>query len=394
MATDINVEKNIRSVLLHRLNETQNVMSFADFMRIALYDPIFGYYMREQSPFSHSGDFITAPIISPFFGRALANPIFSWMQQLPEDAHSIVELGAGTGALAASLLPELVNKMAEKGQVLKHYVILELSASRRVEQEAMLKESLEPEIFNCICWWNQLPSEWSGILLANEVLDAIPFHRVGWSKGQYWEIGVSANSDPMQEWQEASRALDGSRGYDAELLKNAQRYIPALEGYISEIHLEAEGLVRSLAQLIKQGMMLWIDYGFDTATYYHPERSQGTFRIHQHHQSHDAWWSSVGEVDITTHVNFEAIAEVALEEGWQCEGYTTQARFLLGAGLMNLIEALQHQSAEAAKIHVRQMQPIHQLLSPAEMGELFKMVVLSRGLSTGLWVPGVEDVGI
>ncbi len=372
--------------LIKALHESEGILSFADFMRGALYTPNVGYYMRERSPFSAQGDFITAPLLTPLFGRTLAAPIAAWFEALPDSATMVLELGAGTGALAASLLPALVEKLEGQGRLLQHYIILELSGARRAEQHATLKAALPPALFERVVWWDHLPETWSGILIANEVLDAVPVHRVRWSQNQYWELGVEMVDG---EWSECIRPLNGSRSYDVELAARAQHYLPPIEGYTSEIHLEAEGLVRSLAQCITQGVMLWIDYGFDAATYYHPERSQGTIRVHQRHRSHNAWWKDAGEVDITAHVNFEAIAEVAAERGWACEGYVTQAAFLLGAGLVNLLPPIETTSTQD---YARQAQPVHMLVSPAEMGELFKMVVLSRGLSNDLWVPGVVDV--
>jgi len=369
--------------LMQALHANKGMLSFADFMRIALYTPGLGYYMGERSPFYAGGDFITAPVLTHLFGQTLATPVARWLQALPATATALLELGAGTGALAASLLPSLVQQLSADGRVLQHYAILELSGARRAEQEATLKAALPGELFERVVWWDHLPETWSGVVIANEVLDAVPVHRVCWSHKQYWEVCVAREGDEQQgKWVERLRPLtESERIYDDTLLKHAQRYIPPIEGYTSELHLEAEGLVRSLGQCIKQGAMLWIDYGFDSATYYHPERSQGTLRVHQRHQSHDAWWLDVGNVDITAHVNFEGIAETALELGWTCDGYMSQAAFLLEAGLTNHLPSALDVPVEH---YARQAQAIHTLVSPAEMGELFKVLLLSQGCSIDL----------
>lgn len=380
------MQTELKSLINKEIDLSGGALSFADFMRLALYTPDLGYYMRQRSPFSQSGDFITAPLLTPLFGQVIAKALANWLVLMPETACVVTELGAGTGALAAAILPVLSELLSHHKVDLKAYYILELSGARRAEQYAYLKEQLPASLFYKVEWLDALPAKKQGVLIANEVLDAIPVHRVRYHEHGMYELCVSYDVQHAT-YAEVERAIDGSRFYDSLLLEQAKRYIPEIPYYTSELHLEAEGLIRSLCDGWNQGVMLWIDYGFEASVFYHPERSEGTLRVHQQHKSHDAWWCDVGDVDITAHVNFEGIAESAAELGWQCEGFMSQASFLLGAGILERLMTIQ--STVDTQECIKQQHAVQQLLSPAEMGELFQVLVLSNGFPDAVWMPAL-----
>jgi SAM-dependent MidA family methyltransferase len=335
-------------------------ISFARFMELALYAPGLGYYTAGAHKFGEAGDFVTAPELSPLFGRTLARQV---AEILAWSAPHLLELGAGSGKLAVDLLCELEHL----GQLPESYSILEVSADLRKRQRALIRERL-PHLLSRVHWLDSLPQAFSGALIANEVLDALPVHLVHWHHGAISERGVIL-SNAHFAWQD--NAIN-----DAALWQMAQK-IPALEGYISEVCPAARGLINSLAQCLEQGAMLFIDYGFGAREFYHPQRNSGTLMCHYRHHAHDAPFYLPGLQDITAHVNFTDIAECGINARLELLGYTSQAFFLINCGITELLQAT---PPENMRDYLPLSAQLQKLTSPAEMGELFKVIALGKKL--------------
>ena len=339
-------------------------ISFADYMQMALYTPHLGYYSGEANKFGRGGDFVTAPEISPLFSQALANQV---AQVLQATTGNVLELGAGTGKLAAGVL----QRLAALEQLPQHYFILDVSANLRQRQQEYLQGLLPEDLFRRVQWLDRLPEAFTGIVVGNEVLDAIPVHMVEWQAGQWLERGLSV--DQSLAWQ--TRPLQ-----DVLLVTDIDSsQLP--DGYITEVCPAATGLIASLANMLQQGLILMLDYGFSAREYYHPQRRQGTLMCHFQHYAHDDPLIYPGLQDITAHVNFTAMAEAALAQGIDCAGYTTQAQFLMNCGILQLLQMV---SPEDSARYLPMVAAVQKLLSPAEMGELFKVLALSKGLGEPL----------
>lgn len=335
-------------------------ISFARFMELALYAPGLGYYAAGAQKFGESGDFITAPELSPLFGHTLARQV---AEITALSAPHVLELGAGSGKLAADMLDEL-DRM---GSLPESYAILEVSAGLRARQQALLEARL-PHLLKRIHWLDALPKKFSGAVVANEVLDALPVHLLHWRDGMTVERGVSCGDDGFV-WKE--RVIS-----DSMLLQAAPRIDPA-EDYLSEICPAACGLVNSLAGCLEKGVLLLIDYGFGAREYYHPQRSHGTLMCHYRHHAHDDPFFLPGLQDITSHVNFTAIAESGIDAGMKLLGYTSQAFFLINCGIAG---QLQGTASENLRDYLPLAAQLQKLTSPAEMGELFKAMALGKEL--------------
>ncbi len=336
-------------------------LSFARYMELALYAPGLGYYSAGARKLGTEGDFVTAPELSPLFGRALARQA---AQVLKESGGDILELGAGSGKLAVDLLGELETQGTLPGR----YRILDVSADLRQRQEERLASRL-PHLMDRVEWLDELPQRFTGLILGNEVLDALPAHLVAWRGGKIFERGV-ALKDGEFAWED--RPAD-----DPALLAAAEK-IAAPDDYLSEICLAAPALAGSLAERLERGAMLFLDYGFGTAEYYHPQRRQGTLMCHYRHHAHGDPFYLPGLQDITAHVDFSAVATAGVDTGLDFLGYTSQAHFLINCGITDLLAQVPAEDAAAYLPLARQAQ---KLLSPAEMGELFKAVMLGRGVA-------------
>jgi SAM-dependent MidA family methyltransferase len=351
-----------RDIAAHCDAETKHGwISFARYMELALYAPGLGYYTAGAHKFGETGDFVTAPELSPLFGRTLARQMAEIMAN---SAPHIMELGAGSGKLAADMLAEL----EKLGKLPDSYAILEVSADLRARQQAFLRERL-PHLMGRLHWLNELPESFCGAIIANEVLDALSAHLVHWWDGAINERGVALDDNGFI-WQE--RAVS-----DSNLLSAAQQ-IAAPDDYVSEICLAARGLVNSLASCLEQGVMLFIDYGFGAQEYYHPQRSSGTLMCHYRHHAHDDPFFLPGLQDITAHVNFTGIAEYGIDAGLELMGYTSQAFFLINCGIAEL---LQDTSPENLRGYLPLSAQLQKLTSPAEMGELFKVIAFGKNLA-------------
>jgi SAM-dependent MidA family methyltransferase len=339
-------------------------ISFARFMELALYAPGLGYYAAGAHKFGAAGDFITAPEISTLFGRSLARQLLEIMSA--SSAH-ILELGAGSGKLAGDILTEL----AALNAVPERYEILEVSADLRQRQREYLTQQV-PQWIDRVHWLDALPDTLSGAVIANEVLDALPVTLFHLSGGQIFERGVTQNSTGFA-WQDQLSA-------QTDILNISNKF-NELDNYVSEVSLAARGLIASLCQRLNQGALLFIDYGFGASEYYHPQRNRGTLMCHYRHFAHDDPFYYPGLQDLTAHVDFTAIAETALEHGAEFLGYTTQAHFLLNLGLLDFLKTV---SPDDVKTYAPLSAQVQKLTSPAEMGELFKVIALGKGLEIPL----------
>ncbi|HUW26594.1 MAG TPA: class I SAM-dependent methyltransferase [Gallionella sp.] len=339
-------------------------ISFAHYMELALYAPGLGYYSAGAHKFGGAGDFVTAPELSSLFGHAVARQMAEIMAH---SAPHILELGAGSGKLAADML----NELERLDSLPDSYAILEVSADLRARQQTLLRERL-PHLMERVRWLDALPEKFSGAIIANEVLDALPVHLVRWQDSALTERGVT-NGDTGFVWQE--RAIG-----DTALLQAAQQ-VNVPDGYVSEICLAAHGLTNSLANCLEQGALLFIDYGFGAREFYHPQRNAGTLMCHYRHHAHCDPFFLPGLQDITAHVNFTAIAEYGIDAGLELLGYTNQAFFLINCGIAEL---LQGTSPENLRDYLPLSAQLQKLTSPAEMGELFKVIALAKNMPAPL----------
>lgn len=338
-----------------RMAAAEGWLSFADYMEQALYAPGLGYYASGTAKLGAAGDFVTAPELSPLFGRTLARPV---AEVLCQNGGDVLELGAGSGRLAFDLLGEL----EKLGTLPDRYLILEVSPDLRARQRALLEQHA-PRLLERVIWLDTLPETLTGVILGNEVLDALPVHLLHYDGGLWRERGVAWNDGFIWEDRPATPDL-------------VPADIPQLDGYLTEVCPAAAALVGSLAEGLQQGLLLFIDYGFPRAEYYHPQRSMGTLRVHYRHHSLDDPFFHPGLADITAHVDFSAMAAAAT--CLDLLGYTSQSHFLLNAGLLDLLGELDPETLD----YLRAASSVQKLLQPQEMGELFKVIALGRGLDT------------
>lgn len=337
-------------------------MPFSRYMECALYAPGLGYYSSALQKFGSGGDFVTAPELSPLFGQCVATQI---AQLMTLSAPHVLEAGAGSGRLAADLLGAL-DRM---GRTPESYRILELSADLRERQRCLIEREV-PALARRVVWLDQLPERFSGVVFGNELLDAMPVERIRTAQHGAEEAGLTPDADGRMtlSWRPARRTLTEA----AQAL-----HLPI--GFETEIGLAGRAWMAELARRIERGALLLIDYGFPQSEYYHPDRSSGTLMCHYRHHSHaEALWMP-GLCDITAHVDFTAMAQAAFEAGMSLAGYTSQANFLLNCGILD------HLTPDAdALTRSRQNAGLNTLTSPAEMGELFKVICMTRGIDEPL----------
>ncbi len=334
-------------------------LPFSRFMEAALYAPGLGYYAAGAMKFGAAGDFVTAPEMTPLFGRTLAQAI---APVLAETGGEVLELGAGSGQLAADVLGEL----ERLGTLPARYRILEVSADLRERQQATIARQL-PRLAERAQWLDALPARFAGAILGNEVLDALPVELVHWTDKGPLARGVIVEGDRFA-WQD--------RPIADPVLRARAEALDLAPGYVSEINLAADALVASLAQSLDRGLVLMIDYGFSAAEYYHPQRHMGTLRAHYRHRALDDPFYLPGLVDLTAHVDFSAVARAGMGAGLALAGYTSQANFLLNSGLAGL---MMQTSPDDAAAWLPQANAVQRLVSPAEMGELFKVIGMTKG---------------
>lgn len=342
----------------------QGPLTFARYMDLALYSPGLGYYSAGASKFGEAGDFITAPEISPIFSQCVARQCHQILQDL--NGGDILELGAGTGVMAVDILKEL-----KCNQCLpKHYLILEVSADLRERQKTCLQKQI-PELFDRVVWLNRLPVDFVGVILGNEVMDALPVHKFRIENNIIKEIYVDCEKGEFL-W----KITDPLSINLIQKIWNLDIDFP--DGYESEINLLLTPWIASLANVLKKGLILLIDYGFPRHEYYHLERNRGTIACHYQHRSHFDPLILPGIQDITVHVDFTAVAEAAAYHRLTLAGFIHQAGFLLNCDITSLA------STENAVEHYQVMQQIKKLTFPSEMGELFKVIALTRNYNSVL----------
>jgi SAM-dependent MidA family methyltransferase len=333
---------------------------FSRYMEMALYEAGLGYYSAGSHKFGAAGDFVTAPEMSPLFGRALARQL---AELLPQTAGVVYEFGAGSGRLAVDILRELDALDA----LPQRYVIIDLSADLIARQRETLAREL-PQLAARVEWASQLPDTLDGIVIGNEVLDAMPCELIHWTP-QPLRRGVTLGHDGFA-WED--RPIDDDR-----LAALAREHATGLDDYISEISLGNTAFIRTLGERLQRGAILLIDYGFPAAEYYHPQRARGTLIGHYRHHSIDEPFYLPGLMDLTCHVDFSAVAQAGIDAGLDLIGYTTQAQFLINAGITAL---LQQTDPDDLAHYLPQVSQVQKLLGPSEMGELFKVIGFGRGV--------------
>lgn len=354
--------KRLLATIKQAIADAGGKISFAEYMQHCLYTPGLGYYSAGSHKLGDKGDFTTSPEISPLFSRTLAHHINAVFQQL--DQHTILEFGAGSGKMAIDILQEL-----EKNNALpEHYYIIEVSADLQQRQRERIASSI-PHLLSKVIWLDSLPNQFVGVIIANEVCDAMPVHCLQFNNRDVKERYIECTNDRLQ-W--TSGALS-----QPELSRHAEDIIALIDNasYTTEVNIAAESWIASIANTLQQGAVFVIDYGYAKTDYYHPQRSDGTLMCYYQHQGHDDPLILQGLQDITAHIDFTALAQTAFDNGLQVAGFQSQADFLLAGGITKLTDA----NADALT-QLQQATEIKQLTLPSEMGENFKVLCLSKNL--------------
>ena len=349
----------VRAAVERAIGRADGFLPFDRYAELVLYAPGLGYYVAGARKFGAAGDFVTAPEVSALFGATLARQVGAILAA--SGAREVVELGAGTGKLAADLLATL----AADGAPTRRYRIVEVSPELRERQRATIAR-LAPAQGAVVEWLDALPATIDGAVVLNEVLDAVPPALVARRGDALTERGVV--------WRDGALALAERPLADPRLAKLARKRFPAGD-YLSELNPAAEALVETVATRLVGGALLAIDYGFPRAEYYHPQRREGTLMAHYRHRAHGDPLSWPGLTDVTAHVDFTAIAEAGERAGLVVAGFASQAAFLLSSGLLDRLAAT---GAPTSAAYLREAAAVQMLTSPAEMGELFKVLALAR----------------
>ncbi len=374
-ADTLEVSRRLEQLIRAEIERCGGKINFARYLELALYAPGLGYYSAGARKFGAEGDFVTAPEISPLFARCVARQCEQVLRQL--GGGDLLEAGAGAGSLACDVLLEL-----ERLDCLpRHYLILELSAELRARQRGRVAQRI-PHLAGRVRWLDALPpAGFRGVIFANELLDAMPVH--------CFRIEDSGVSELYVTWRDTGFARHFAAHSSAELEQRIVALRKACDlapGFTSEIGLSARAWVQSMAELLEAGLILLIDYGFPRRELYHPQRSQGTLLCHYRHRAHRDPFLYPGLQDITSHVDFTAVAEAAHDADLRVAGYTTQAHFLISCGLTGMAA-----DAPDGKTRLQTAQQIKRLTLPDEMGEVFKAIALTRGLNAPLLGFALKD---
>lgn len=336
-------------------------MWFVEFMQQALYHPIYGYYTTRSNVLGAQGDFITAPEMTPLFGQTLATACAPILAQCAQP--TLFEFGAGSGRLCIDVLSALNALQA----LPERYVILEVSGQLRAMQQQAIQAAI-PQLFSRVEWIDAWPTTpFNGVVLANEVLDAMPVHRLMCQDQTILESKIthSTQGELIEQWAPCIHP---------RLVERMLTCVPPeVSPYVSEINGLLDDWLRHCFEMLGSGAVFLIDYGFPASEYYHPDRAMGTLMCHHQHRAHVSPLIHVGEQDITAHVDFTHVAEAASDAGFDISWFTTQAAFLLDNGVLARLE---HDADIAARFTMTQQ--VQRLLSPSEMGELFKVMVLTK----------------
>lgn len=347
-------------------------MTFGEYMQRALYTPNLGYYANGLPKIGAQGDFVTAPEISPLFSQCVANQTQQVLEQIPSHK-TILEFGAGRGVMARDILLHFI----EQEWPLEHYFILELSADLKAVQQQTLAQALPQAWLDKVHWLDKLPeSPIHGVILANEVLDAMPFERLHFSEDQasmgyviYDKAQAKFTWDfrPLTDpkWQKQANQL-------LHIIGNPTTHNP--KGYWTEIHPHIAPWLKSVNEVLAEGLVLLIDYGYTRQEYYQNARYMGTLRCHYQHRAHSDPFFYPGLQDITTHIDFTQVAESGFDAGFKVAGFTTQAHFLMGSGLLQAQPSTSTDITEQLKF----AQQVKTLTLPDEMGETFKVIALTK----------------
>ncbi len=356
-------------VLVEQKLKTQT-LSFAEYMQLALYEPGLGYYMAGAHKFGEGGDFITAPEVSPLFGQCIARQC---QQIFAATEPTVLELGAGSGKLAASIINAFSNTPDFK------YSILEPSAELQQRQQRYLQGVLGDDNFSRVTWCNELPQAIDGVIIANEVMDALPFEQFTIAKDGPMQVGVALEDGALNyTMMEAPTAM---RDKIDQIQQDIGFDLP--HGYTSEISMLLPGWISALGACLKRGVLLLSDYGYSRKEYYLQERSTGTLSCFYQHRTHTDVFFYPGLQDITAHVDFTHVVESGAAVGLDLLGYTSQASFLLDNGLLDIAEPqLQACQSEAERLTLSAQ--IKTLSLPGEMGERFQFMALGKSFSTPL----------
>lgn len=348
------------------IESSGGTISFERYMDLALYAPGLGYYTAGARKFGSAGDFITSPEVSPLFARCLARQCEEVFEEL--GGGDILEPGAGSGVMAADILAELETRHSLPGR----YLILETSAELRDRQQRTLRERV-PHLLERVTWLDAAPESFRGVLIANEVLDALPVARFRVEEHGYSEQHVGwTGSHFITRWRSADeRFTDELR--EATILLPANLHAP----YVSERCRRLPAFIGMLAESMQAGLMLFIDYGYPRREYYLPERREGTLMCHYRHRAHSNPYVYPGLQDITAFVDFTAVVEAGVAAGLELHGYTSQAQFLLGSGLYDVLPEFNPGDTVRS---LMVSQEVQKLTMPGEMGDRFKVMGLSRGV--------------
>ena len=352
------------------IDESDGSISFAQFMHLALYSPGLGYYSTGTTKFGAAGDFITAPEISPLFGRVIARQCKAILEQI--DKGQILELGAGSGRLAVDVLRWLDDQKS----LPERYLILETSADLQARQQDLIREELSG-LYGRVEWLSQLPHGFAGVMIANEVADALPVERFERADDTVLQMHVTAD-DTGFDWskKQAPNVL-------ATAVEEIEAHIgePLPGGYQSEVSLGLPDWIAQLAKCMRKGLVLLFDYGVSRSEYYSPDRNQGWLRCHFRHHAHNEPLIYAGIQDLTSWVDFTAVAQSAAEHGLDVQGFVTQADFLISGGLEDELAGIADLPIADQLELSRQ---VKLLTLPGEMGEHFKCIGLSRGKLSGV----------
>ncbi|MGR6035419.1 MAG: class I SAM-dependent methyltransferase [Candidatus Nitrosoglobus sp.] len=366
----------LQGVIQEAIEQAGGQIPFARFMELTLYTPGLGYYMAGLHKLGASGDFITAPELSSLFTRCLSRSCQQVLKLL--GSGDILEFGAGSGRMAADLL----NELDRRGSLPTRYLILELSADLRQRQQETLHQQV-PHLAPIVSWLDNLPDNIQGLILANEICDAMPVHCFQLEGEHSWERYVSYGGDEFV-WKKGPFSQPSLK----DRITKIRRLLNPVAHYESEINLAMERWVTEIACRLQRGMLLIIDYGFPQHEYYHWERAGGTLMCHYRHRAHSNPLILPGLQDITSHVDFTALAEAGHSSGLKVAGYCSQADFLLACGLSELAAA---EIKTAGRHALEVSNQIKRLTLPSEMGELFKVLALTREIDQPLLGFGLRD---
>lgn len=348
-------------------------LSFNRFMELALYTPALGYYTGANAIFGSQGDFITAPELTPLFSRCIAKQVQQVLSSLSTQG-DVLEFGAGAGTMATDVLMELEKLNCLPG----HYYIVEISPTLQQRQREKIS-IYAPHLLERVSWVKEVPGDFVGIILGNEILDAIPTHRVRINPdGNHQELFVTVK-DNRFSWLPGEFSDPRLAEYCEQIFSNYSENFS--EPYDTEINLDSFDWMAQVANALKEGVILLIDYGFSDKEFYRSERYEGTLMCHYKHLAHPDALVHVGLQDITSHVNFTQVAEAGFDNGLSVLGFANQTYFLISCGLENLLAEIDITDSTQ---FLKETQPVKQLILPDEMGELFKVIAFGKNFSQPL----------